>query len=95
MDENEVRELADGRPFTGQQALELGLVDALGNVGDAIATAAEIAGIEGEPQVIEYKHTPSLLETWISAQQSRWGEVALLEWLDAYYEIPQARYVGP
>ena len=78
-----------------QRALELGLVDALGNVEDAIATAAEIAGIEGELRVIEYRHTPSLLETWTSAQQSRRGEVALLEWLDAYYEIPQARYVGP
>ena len=95
MDEAEVRELADGRPYTGKQALELGLVDALGNLQDAISTAAEMAGIEGDPQVIRYARTTSLLETWLSAQPSGRGEVALLEWLSAQSMIPQMRYVTP
>lgn len=44
--------MADGRTFTGRQALRLGLVDKMGNLQDAIDLAAKLAGIEGEPTVI-------------------------------------------
>jgi protease-4 len=53
MDPGQVRKLADGRVFTGQQALEYGLVDDLGNYYDAIRAAADLAGIRGEPEVVE------------------------------------------
>ncbi len=43
---------ADGRVFTGQQALEFGLIDRLGTYQDAVALAAEVAGIEGRPHVV-------------------------------------------
>lgn len=57
--EGQVRELADGRIYTGQQALELGLVDALGNLPDAIARAGELGGIIGKPRIIPYRPAPS------------------------------------
>lgn len=41
-----VRSFADGRVFTGQQALELGLVDRLGTEEDARRLAAELAGLD-------------------------------------------------
>ncbi len=41
-----VREFADGRIFTGQQALELGVVDRLGTEDDARRWAAELAGLD-------------------------------------------------
>ena len=41
-----IDEIAGGRVFTGRQALELGLVDRLGSLSDAIVYAAEQAGIE-------------------------------------------------
>lgn len=47
-----VRSLADGRIFTGRQALAAGLVDELGNLQDAVDVAAKLAGIEGEPKVV-------------------------------------------
>lgn len=47
-----VRELADGRIFTGRQAQELGLVDELGGLQAAIAKAGELGGIDGEPAVV-------------------------------------------
>jgi len=47
-----VRELADGRIFSGEQAQELGLVDELGNLEDTLAMAATLAGIRGEPEII-------------------------------------------
>ncbi len=51
----DVRKIADGRIFTGEQALENGLVDQLGTLDDSIRTAARLAGISGEPQVVEEK----------------------------------------
>jgi len=52
MKREEVLRLADGKIFAGTQALELGLVDNLGNLQDAIAATGEMVGIEGEPKVI-------------------------------------------
>ncbi len=55
LDEAEVRELADGRIFTGRQAILLDLVDELGYQEDAIAKAAQLGGITEEPRVIRYQ----------------------------------------
>jgi protease-4 len=52
MSEESVRAIADGRILSGEQAQELGLLDSLGNMEDAIATAAKLGGIEGEPSVV-------------------------------------------
>ncbi|MDI6710899.1 MAG: signal peptide peptidase SppA [Bacillota bacterium] len=48
-----VRELADGRVYTGRQAHELGLVDRLGDFEDAVRLAADMAGVRGEPELVE------------------------------------------
>ncbi|MDH4230619.1 MAG: signal peptide peptidase SppA [Nitrospirota bacterium] len=48
----DVRKIADGRIFTGEQAKTLGLVDELGTGEDAIKTAATLAGIKEEPEVV-------------------------------------------
>jgi len=50
----EVRKIADGRIFSGQQAKEYGLVDRLGNFSDAVMLAAELAGITSDkmPELI-------------------------------------------
>lgn len=52
MDEKSVRKLADGRVFTGLEAKQLGLIDELGTFQDALAAAAKLAGISGEPRLI-------------------------------------------
>lgn len=49
MDSALIRKLADGRIFTGRQALKLGMVDSLGNYYDAVQVASRLAGIKGEP----------------------------------------------
>jgi protease-4 len=54
MTEDRVKELADGRIYSGEQAKELGLVDELGTFYDAVDELAKIAGIEGEPNLIYY-----------------------------------------
>lgn len=55
----EVLSLADGRIYSGRQALDLGLVDALGDQDDAIAKAAELGGISGTPRIVEYERLPT------------------------------------
>ena len=58
----EIVALADGRIFSGQQALEHKLVDQLGNLPDAIDRAGELGGIEGKPKVVRTKRKTSMLE---------------------------------
>ena len=53
LQEAEVRAIADGRIFTGRQALDLKLVDQLGDLSDSIKVAGELVGIKGKPRVIE------------------------------------------
>ena len=95
MDEQEVRALADGRPYSAQQALELGLVDEIGTLADATQEAARMGDIVGEPEIIEYKRTPTLLEAWLGALDSRRSDAALQDWLDPQWGLPQMRYFGP
>jgi protease IV len=62
LDVAEVQPLADGRIFTGRQAREMKLVDELGDLEDAIRLAADLAGIEGEPKVVEPRKRFSIRE---------------------------------
>ncbi len=55
-----VRELADGRVFTGRQALEVGLIDAVGYYDDAVDKAAQLGDIKREPRVVEYRYARPL-----------------------------------
>jgi protease IV len=61
---DDIRKIADGRVFTGEQALKAGLVDELGNLEDAIKTAASLAGIKGEPVVVSKKERLSVIN-WL------------------------------
>lgn len=55
IERDSVMKIADGRIFSGKKAKELGLVDTLGSLEDAIMIAGELAGIKGKPTVIELK----------------------------------------
>ncbi len=55
LDKNDLLKLADGRIFTGSQAVEYSLIDTLGTFEDAILLAGKMAGIEGRPKVIYSK----------------------------------------
>ncbi|HEY3136476.1 MAG TPA: signal peptide peptidase SppA [Blastocatellia bacterium] len=47
-----IKQLADGRVYTGEEALREKLVDELGNYEKALKGTAELVGIRGEPQVV-------------------------------------------
>jgi len=58
----DVKAIADGRIFSGEQAKALKLIDELGTLEDTIKKTAELAGISGEPDLVEKKEKTSLVE---------------------------------
>jgi len=48
----EIYSLADGSVFTGLQAFNLGLVDTLGGLKEAVDLAGDLADIEGKPKIV-------------------------------------------
>jgi protease-4 len=71
MTKEKLRPLADGRIFTGMQAKEAGLVDAIGFMDDAIEDTADLAGINN-PTVITYTQSgwPALNQMFATFQGS-------------------------
>lgn len=68
----EIEVLADGRVFTGEEALELKLVDELGTLQDAVELAGRRGGISGQPRMIfPRERTPGLLEVLTSGESAR------------------------
>ncbi|MCX6375797.1 MAG: signal peptide peptidase SppA [Armatimonadetes bacterium] len=62
MPKEDILKLADGRVFTGRQALQLKLVDRIGSLEDAMRAAAQDAGISGEFRVTEYERERGLFD---------------------------------
>lgn len=58
----DARKIADGRIFTGKQAMSKGLVDELGDLEDAVKVAAKLSGIKGEPNVVSKKEKFSVID---------------------------------
>ncbi len=52
LDAESVREFSDGRILSGRQAMEVGLVDRMGSLSEAISAAGEMAGLGDDPAVI-------------------------------------------
>jgi protease-4 len=65
LDYSKVTQIADGRIMTGEQAKQLGLVDQIGNLDDAIDATAKLVGIEGKPDILYPKKKFSIWELLI------------------------------
>ena len=57
-----VRALADGRVYSGRMAKDLGLVDALGGLDEAIRLAGELGGVPGKPRLVRPRRAWRLLD---------------------------------
>src|SRR5215203_1055259 len=64
--EERVREIADGRIYSGVQARGLGLVDSFGNLDEASATAARLADAK-DTTLVRYVQEPTLFETALAS----------------------------
>ena len=84
LDIETVKTFADGRVFTGEQALELGLVDRLGTEEDARRWAAELAGLDPEKtETFKIEEPKPFINKFIpgrSQTKSRVGTA--ISWLD-------------
>ncbi len=68
----EVHEIAQGQVWTGKKALQLGLVDELGDLNDAIIEAAELANLS--EYMVDYQRKPlTVYEQFLSEMNSNIG----------------------
>ena len=81
----QVEEIAEGRVWAGAQALELGLVDQLGNLEDAITAAAELAGVSNDYSIKPID--PALTPREQLLRQLMGKNSATVQWLE---QIPGA-----
>ena len=63
--EDRVREIADGRVYSGVQAKELGLVDSFGGLDEASAAAGRLAE-SNDTTVVRYIQEPTLTDTLLA-----------------------------
>lgn len=76
----DVSAIADGRIFSGEQAVALKLVDRTGTLQDAIEEAGKLAGIKGEPQLIRPpKKRKFFLDMLVEETAARIGSLARQE----------------
>jgi len=88
IDEKKMAELADGRVFTAEQALQQGLIDKVGYMDDGIKWAKEIAGVKKTRVVIyhrpsNYKPNAYGLATAGAAGLGPMVNLELPDWLDS------------
>ncbi len=87
----EVRKIAGGRIWSGVDALEIGLVDELGGLADAIAFAGEQAGLGSLPAIVELPEAGNFLEDLFAVTSQKAADastdVALRPIVRLYREI--------
>jgi protease-4 len=82
-----VRELAEGQLYTGDQAVEVGLVDRIGTYEDALLLAARMGGITGRPRVVKREPERGLLD-WFRGRFAGLVPVSRDERISLKYIIP-------
>jgi protease-4 len=87
---HKVREVADGRIFTGEMAKSLGLVDQLGNLPDAIDLAGRMGGIEGK---VEAVYLPKERMSIFSLLFGNDPEELVKSWLGPATAVPAYLYI--
>lgn len=71
LERKHVLRYADGRVFTGRQAVEWGFVDTLGTYEDAVKIAGELGGISGRPAVVRERKRRTFWENVLGATASQ------------------------
>jgi protease-4 len=82
MEPEQVKKFADGRIFTGEQALELGMVDKLGSLREAVYYTADLVDIEGEPNLVNMSPKKSFFSQMMSSKLQN------LELMSEYSGVP-------
>ncbi|MGK7389722.1 MAG: signal peptide peptidase SppA [Candidatus Cyclobacteriaceae bacterium M2_1C_046] len=82
----QVKEVASGRVWTGEQALERNLVDVMGDLNTAVGIAAESAGIADDYKVRYYPKPKTFIEQLFQDMETNAKEAVLKQELGIYYD---------
>lgn len=85
MSRDEVHEIAQGRVWTGKDALEVGLVDVLGGMEDALQIAARKAGLDNY-RIVEYPTEKDFFQEFLNSFSTSIKTNILKNELGSYYE---------
>lgn len=77
LDEKRVRELADGRVYTARQALELGLIDRIATMRDAIKAVKDRIGAK-RAHVISYQRPHGYTANYYARARGATGDVSMI-----------------
>ena len=86
MAQDSVKMIAEGRVWTGEQGLKIGLVDELGNLDDAVAHAAELAKVE-KYRAVGYPAPDNPFEQLLNEKKSGYLEAELQDLLGEGYGV--------
>jgi len=86
---DEVKKLADGRIFTGRQALEFKLVDQLGGFEDSIELLMQLLDLQRRPKLIQEKEFRGLL-SWLVQGNSA---TRIADTIASYHNLPILQYL--
>lgn len=92
IDKDELRNIANGRVYTGRQAKEIKLVDSLGTLEDAIRIAGQIAKIEGEPAIVKEKRRNNIFDYLIENMTNNQIKILKEEVYNEYLNKPVLQY---
>jgi protease-4 len=84
----EVDSIGQGRVWSGLNAIEIGLVDEIGGLNDAVAKAASLANLS-EYRLIEYPQKEDAFETFIKDYNKNVTEKVIKETLNKNYKFWQ------
>lgn len=84
MAQDDVKAIAEGRIWTGEQSLEIGLVDKLGDLSDAIASAAKLAELE-KYSIGRYPAPAPWYQSLINEKKEGYLESEMRSLLGEYY----------
>ena len=83
----QVDSIAQGRVWTGEQAIKLGLVDKIGNLDDAIRDAAKLAKLkDNEYSICSYPEPDNWFDSMMKDQRQSYLESNLKELLGQNYQ---------
>jgi protease-4 len=88
LDKEKVLRIADGSVYTGKQAQELGLVDEMGNLYDAIKIAGEMVGMEEYPRTVKERQKKI---SWFDLLSGKMND--LLELGQTESTMPRLEYI--
>ncbi len=94
MTQDAIKEIGEGRVWLGKDALEIGLVDSLGNMNDAIAKAVELAEL-GEYQLVSYPEKKDPFEEMLKMFDTTTPEERLIMEIREFASKPRIMALMP